>query len=209
MDSPWDTAQARWVAPFGDPGSHGCSPLPRAFRSVPRPSSPLGAKASTRCPSHRSPTPSPKTRASAVRRTDVRCQTVRRQHATPATPALRVRLSDAAIPDRWPLEAVASASPLPRRRATGVICIPMPRHDRSTGQGPQRPVGPSLSCACFTVTTRFTMSEEPTESTDDLRTQSGALPLSYAPCRRPIADRADMPRPRRLHLTSDGGPGPT
>jgi hypothetical protein len=42
---PW-----RWVAPFGDPGIADRSHLPRAFRSVPRPSSPLSAKASTRCP---------------------------------------------------------------------------------------------------------------------------------------------------------------
>ena len=41
-----------WVAPFGHPGIKACSQLPRAFRSVPRPSSPPGAKASTRCPSH-------------------------------------------------------------------------------------------------------------------------------------------------------------
>jgi hypothetical protein len=41
---------ARWVAPFGDPGINDRSHLPRAFRSVPRPSSPLSAKASTRCP---------------------------------------------------------------------------------------------------------------------------------------------------------------
>jgi hypothetical protein len=41
----------RGVAPFGDLGIHGRSPLPQAFRSVPRPSSPLGAKAFTRCPS--------------------------------------------------------------------------------------------------------------------------------------------------------------
>jgi hypothetical protein len=40
-----------WVAPFGDPGINDRSHLPRAFRSVPRPSSPLSAKASTRCPS--------------------------------------------------------------------------------------------------------------------------------------------------------------
>jgi hypothetical protein len=38
------------VAPFGDPGINDRSHLPRAFRSVPRPSSPLSAKASTRCP---------------------------------------------------------------------------------------------------------------------------------------------------------------
>jgi hypothetical protein len=43
---------ARWVAPFGDLRITGCSPLPEAFRRVPRPSSPLGAKASTKCPSH-------------------------------------------------------------------------------------------------------------------------------------------------------------
>ena len=40
----------RWVAPFGDLWINGCSPLPRAYRRVLRPSSPLGAKASTRCP---------------------------------------------------------------------------------------------------------------------------------------------------------------
>ena len=54
MDSAGDTARdcaPRWVAPFGDPGINDRSHLPRAFRSVPRPSSPLSAKASTRCPS--------------------------------------------------------------------------------------------------------------------------------------------------------------
>ena len=40
-----------WVAPFGNPRINGCSPLPAAYRSVPRPSSPLSAKASTECPS--------------------------------------------------------------------------------------------------------------------------------------------------------------
>jgi hypothetical protein len=39
-----------WVSPFGNPRIKGCSPLPTAYRSVPRPSSPLSAKASTRCP---------------------------------------------------------------------------------------------------------------------------------------------------------------
>ncbi len=41
------------VAPLGDLRINGCSPLPTAYRSVPRPSSPLVAKASTKCPSHR------------------------------------------------------------------------------------------------------------------------------------------------------------
>jgi len=51
MYSARDTPKG-WVAPFGHPGIKACSQLPRAFRSVPRPSSPPGAKASTRCPSH-------------------------------------------------------------------------------------------------------------------------------------------------------------
>lgn len=41
---------ARWVSPFGNPRIKACSRLPMAYRSVPRPSSPLSAKASTRCP---------------------------------------------------------------------------------------------------------------------------------------------------------------
>ncbi len=40
----------RWVSPFGNPGIKACSRLPPAYRSVPRPSSPLSAKASTRYP---------------------------------------------------------------------------------------------------------------------------------------------------------------
>ena len=50
MDSARDDPQRGRVSPFGDPRINGRSPLPAAYRSVPRPSSPLGAKASTRCP---------------------------------------------------------------------------------------------------------------------------------------------------------------
>ena len=50
MDSDSDTPKG-WVAPFGYPRINACSRLPVAFRSVPRPSSPPGAKASTECPS--------------------------------------------------------------------------------------------------------------------------------------------------------------
>jgi hypothetical protein len=55
MDSVLDTTSLWWVAPFGDPGINGCSRLRPAYRSVPRPSSPLDAKASTRCPSFARP----------------------------------------------------------------------------------------------------------------------------------------------------------
>jgi hypothetical protein len=50
MRIPARVAPGGWVAPFGDPGITDRSHLPRAFRSVPRPSSPLSAKASTKCP---------------------------------------------------------------------------------------------------------------------------------------------------------------
>ncbi len=40
----------RWVSPFGNSRIKACSQLPKTYRSVPRPSSPLGAKASTERP---------------------------------------------------------------------------------------------------------------------------------------------------------------
>ena len=40
-----------WVSPFGNLRIKDCSHLPEAYRRVPRPSSPLGTKASTKCPS--------------------------------------------------------------------------------------------------------------------------------------------------------------
>src|SRR5215510_9865438 len=46
-----DTAlSAQWVPPFGDLRINACLRLPEAFRSLPRPSSPSVAKASTVCP---------------------------------------------------------------------------------------------------------------------------------------------------------------
>ena len=47
------------VSPFGDPRINGRSPLPAAYRSVLRPSSPLSAKASTKCPLTLDPTANP------------------------------------------------------------------------------------------------------------------------------------------------------
>jgi hypothetical protein len=45
-----NTDRRRWVSPFGNPRIKARSQLPEAYRSVPRPSSPLSAKASTECP---------------------------------------------------------------------------------------------------------------------------------------------------------------
>jgi hypothetical protein len=44
------TGRLKWVSPFGNLGIKGYSHLPRAYRSVSRPSSPVHAKASTSCP---------------------------------------------------------------------------------------------------------------------------------------------------------------
>jgi hypothetical protein len=49
----------RWVSPFGNSRIKACSRLPMTYRSVPRPSSPLSAKASTRCPSILDPSSAP------------------------------------------------------------------------------------------------------------------------------------------------------
>ena len=81
----------RGVAPFGHLGIKACSQLPQDFRSVPRPSSPSSAKASTRCPSlaqnHRSslirrPLTGPIQHASDQSRvTEIRtCQTIQLTH---------------------------------------------------------------------------------------------------------------------------------
>ena len=106
---------ARRVPPFGDPGIKARSRLPRACRSVPRPSSPLGAKASTGCPSLARPAPAaapPGTssapphnaherqkhertnarRVSAPRERSVRLVTHTSAH-TPRTPQRRARAS--------------------------------------------------------------------------------------------------------------------
>ena len=56
MDSACDTVRRQWVAPFGNFRIKACSQLPGTYRNVLRPSSPLSAKASTKCPSLLDPT---------------------------------------------------------------------------------------------------------------------------------------------------------
>ena len=46
----WNNNCRKWVSPFGNLRIKARSQLPEAYRSVPRPSSPLSAKASTECP---------------------------------------------------------------------------------------------------------------------------------------------------------------
>jgi hypothetical protein len=86
----------RWVAPFGHPRITGRSPLPSAFRSVPRPSSPLGTKASTRCPSCAAPAPSPEHAAAAKLRqmSEGRRQMSDRRHLRPRGRRFAFLISD-------------------------------------------------------------------------------------------------------------------
>jgi hypothetical protein len=130
-----------WVAPFGDLGITGRSPLPRAFRSVPRPSSPLGAKASTRCPSRARPRPAPRPRCARPENRDQR------------TEIRPTGLSGLAF---CPLEPCVG-SPLPGQRAPAYLHT----HARARPIDRARPQGQGgRSChARFTVTTRFTMSK--------------------------------------------------
>ncbi len=82
MDSAGDTPKG-WVAPFGYPRINACSRLPVAFRSVPRPSSPPGAKASTECPSRARDQNPPCTGASHTQG----CEPLRARRATKADPS--------------------------------------------------------------------------------------------------------------------------
>ena len=89
------------VSPFGHLRINGCSHLPEAFRRVPRPSSPLDAKASTRCPStlarnsvmHRCPDPSCSGIPPFAGRTWCPGECARR-------PLLEIRYADDALPTR-------------------------------------------------------------------------------------------------------------
>jgi hypothetical protein len=101
------------VSPFGDPRIKGCSPLPAAFRSVPRPSSPLSAKASTKCPYALDPKP--------VRRT---------QRANPPRPAAKPRFDNSAlILPAWPSTSAAPREPNPHPRSQA--------HDEATAANGQ------------------------------------------------------------------------
>ena len=124
MDSRGGTPSLGWVAPFGDPRIEACSRLPGAFRSVPRPSSPLDAKASTRCPSLARPAPAA---APPGRRVAYPC------HRCRATPER----------DRHPPVSPASAGP----RGSGRPASTTPPHDvkrdrhRRRGAARDRPPG--------------------------------------------------------------------
>jgi hypothetical protein len=201
----------RWVAPFGDPRITGRSPLPSAFRSVPRPSSPLGAKASTRCPSRAAPAPSPK--HAATPRAKIRGQRpeVRWLSVRPRRRRLAFLTSDLRS-----LTSGTGAQAPPRRcsRIGSHACvdarasaqrIPMPRPDLAPKDDRR---------TCFTVTTRFTMSREQRTEIRGQTRRSAALLLRHNFC-GPDAKRQLRRLPSSVPCllpseltTPGGGPGP-
>ena len=168
MYSDGDTPKG-WVAPFGHPGIKACSRLPRAFRSVPRPSSPPGAKASTRCPSHApnhsqpklSLRPPCKIRTNPIRRTrhaqEPSTPQYNRTQGTPNPMASHTHLLSTHI--QTPLNpAAASALRHVSQHAPGQT--PMPTQPRTPQHSPEpnapcrhnvmqahRPEPPEASCA--------------------------------------------------------------
>jgi hypothetical protein len=104
-----------WVAPFGNPGIADRAHLPRAFRSVLRPSSPLSAKASTRCPSH-ALSHAQRQRPAGYHKTDISAVATR----------------DAA--NSSPEDTCVAAGP--RSTAALGVCFSKHRHDGACSQAP-------------------------------------------------------------------------
>ncbi len=114
MDSAADLPSLGGVAPFGDPRIKACSRLPKAFRSVPRPSSPLGAKASTRCPCF--PRPPPATTTASPRQACGLSEHRMRQPPPGTIPASTTNYKC------WPMAG----------RSQPAASIPMPKHGPAT-----------------------------------------------------------------------------
>ena len=102
------------VSPFGHPRINDRSHLPAAFRSVPRPSSPLGAKASTERPSlthHQlNPTPARSTKPRpSIRSTPTASLLTHTQHNhSPDSPVKELPWRRASLHQRGLLEATRS-----------------------------------------------------------------------------------------------------
>ena len=162
MYSGWDLHKGG-VAPFGHPRINDRSHLPAAFRSVPRPSSPLGAKASTERPSHTHPSPParrtnphPKRHAPSphVQRTATQHRdTLPWQEVSP--PGHSISPSDSPVKEH--------GSPRRQRRQNGVFRKPRRDH---------------VPADLFSTLWRRSDSNRRPPAC-----KAGALPLSYAPSR--------------------------
>ena len=159
----------RWVAPFGNPRIKACSRLPMAYRNVLRPSSPLSAKASTRCPSY-------------ACSHNYECATRRRKPTRNQPPARR------RIRQRCIIMTQPTVSPLLRRRPCRVIL------GHLFSSHVKDPI-PASADTCFlsprisrSQVVKVTVRHRPPpggggrDRTDDLMLAQHALsPLSYAP----------------------------
>ena len=202
---------AGWVAPFGDPGITDRSHLPRAFRSVPRPSSPLSAKASTRCPSslvHRSlPQKRPHHRRAQgqtpLSRDRLPCPAVSHEDTSRTDPILEqrgpVRLGHI-INALFTLQS----TPAPRSPAALVLCFP---------ERPARWQGclAALRGTCSRRSQSFAGGGGERTRTDDLLLAKQALSqLSYTPVQKTDA-RSHKRRISAVLISAfchlNGGPG--
>ena len=100
----------RRIAPFGRPRIKGCTRLPAAFRSVPRPSSAVGAKASTTCACYLAPHPRPRPPGHGGGRGTAPLPAA----ARPPPPAARGRAAPRRAPP--PIAAASSLAKVPPER---------------------------------------------------------------------------------------------
>ena len=184
MDSAHDTTSLWWVAPFGDPGINGCSRLRPAYRSVPRPSSPLDAKASTRCPFFTRPL----------------------QHQT--HPPGKRRTRSVPKPSSIPSVVAPRAKPTARRPMT-TIAGRRPRHVENplhdVERPPSKPLGPARNPLLPANGRPQRSAALPVTCT-----RSGRTPSSGAPTNPAGPSQLTAATPRRAGpATEHGGPGPT
>ena len=140
MDSAGDLPKGG-VSPFGYPRINDRSHLPAAFRSVPRPSSPLSAKASTERPCH-APDKPPEPKPPPARRTQPSPpDAVRRLPRTscprPESRRRRVRAPHTLNPDSSVKEHAARPSARADAQAALVSETPPPRRARQQAPAPR------------------------------------------------------------------------
>ena len=203
-------AQKGRVAPFGDPRIKGCSPLPAAFRSVPRPSSPLSAKASTKCPYALDPRPRRRTQ---------------REDPLPATPR-SLDLHSALMLPAWPPSRIPTPRarhPKARQSKTGSQSHSYPQCQRAglrdRASGIRESLTPMARPNSFRPSDRLAGGADRDRTGDPLLAKQVLSQLSYGPDSEDRGQRSeDRPggadgAPPRLpsvlcRLSSDtGGPG--
>ncbi len=126
------------VSPFGHPRINDRSHLPAAFRSVPRPSSPPGAKASTERPSHaRHSTSTARAQdqtAQGVTTPHARLHTRRHRHHTTHASANFTHISDKSSHPTAPPSRAAARADNPSARSDSSSQRTSPTRSQSRGR---------------------------------------------------------------------------